>query len=249
MYKKYFKGKKAILLDLDGTLIRSHTIWDSACAVAAYRNDLVWRGLNFLIAPTIKEAWKSYLKFINRPLTNLDSLVEETEKIFLYFVHQVPPEDLLMPGALDFIHTLYFERGLKFALVTNSSTAVANDVLNYLNLLQVFTAVLGRDSVSKPKPAPDIYKKALTDLGVPARDSLAIEDSPGSIQAARKAGLQVLGIRNPLFFDSEYPAKTLVVPDFTELVAGMDKSPEDYFGLASSSISDESDAVDTPGAQ
>ncbi len=246
MYKKYFKGKKAILLDLDGTLIRSHTIWDSACAVAAYRNDLVWRGLNFLIAPTLRDAWRSYLKFIKRPLTNLDSLVEETEKVFLYFIHQVPPEDLLMPGALDFIHVLHFDRGLKFALVTNSSTDVANEVLSYLKLAQVFTVTLGRDSVSKPKPAPDIYKKALADLGVLARDSLAIEDSPGSITAAHKAGLQVLGIRNPLFFDSEYPAKTIVVPDFTEIIAGMDKSPEDYFGLSSSSVPDRSDADTSP---
>jgi len=48
---------------------------------------------------------------------------------------------------------------------------------------------------SNPKPAPDIYRRALTELGVTAQDAIAIEDTAASAKAPLAAGIRTLGYK------------------------------------------------------
>ena len=48
--------------------------------------------------------------------------------------------------------------------------------------------------LGRPKPAPDVYLAACCALGVAPEDSIAFEDSPTAVRAAREAGLTVVGI-------------------------------------------------------
>ncbi len=59
-----------------------------------------------------------------------------------------------------------------------------------------FDAVVCADEVDRPKPAPDIYLEACARLGVAPTRSVAVEDSPAGVEAARAAGLAVIGIRS-----------------------------------------------------
>ncbi|UWQ19184.1 HAD family phosphatase [Jannaschia sp. M317] len=70
-------------------------------------------------------------------------------------------------------------------------------------ILQGLAPALSRDSfdwignrsrVERVKPAPDIYRAALRDLGVQAGGAIAIEDTPESARAALSAGLHVLAV-------------------------------------------------------
>jgi beta-phosphoglucomutase-like phosphatase (HAD superfamily) len=54
--------------------------------------------------------------------------------------------------------------------------------------------VVGADEVSEGKPAPDLYLAASERLGVSPGESVAVEDSPSGVAAARAAGLYVIGI-------------------------------------------------------
>ena len=63
MFKEYFKGKKAILMDLDGTIINSHLIWNLACEEVAKNLGFIWKGLNFFTEPSLTKTWSSYLDF------------------------------------------------------------------------------------------------------------------------------------------------------------------------------------------
>lgn len=53
--------------------------------------------------------------------------------------------------------------------------------------------IFSSQHVAKPKPAPDVYLYALQQQGLSPSDALVIEDSPTGVQAARGAGLEVIG--------------------------------------------------------
>jgi beta-phosphoglucomutase-like phosphatase (HAD superfamily) len=54
--------------------------------------------------------------------------------------------------------------------------------------------VLGVEEVESPKPAPDLYARACERLAVAPSRSVALEDSPPGVAAARAAGLYVIGV-------------------------------------------------------
>ena len=72
-------------------------------------------------------------------------------------------------------------------------------VLGQLGLSDAFDCIVTGDDVGRPKPAPDGYLRCLRELGAQAAASLAFEDAPLGIAAARAAGLEVLAING---FDS-----------------------------------------------
>jgi HAD superfamily hydrolase (TIGR01509 family) len=57
-----------------------------------------------------------------------------------------------------------------------------------------FGAIVCGDEVLRPKPAPDVYEAACSQLGVTASRSLALEDSSTGVAAAKAAGLAVVGV-------------------------------------------------------
>ena len=54
--------------------------------------------------------------------------------------------------------------------------------------------MIGVEDVAEPKPAPDLYLRACELLGAAPARSLALEDSPPGVAAARAAGLYVVGV-------------------------------------------------------
>jgi HAD superfamily hydrolase (TIGR01509 family) len=90
-------------------------------------------------------------------------------------------------------------RGLRQAIATTTA---------YDNVLRLLDVTLGReartrfevigagDVVPHKKPAPDIYRWVLEQLGLPAQRTLAIEDSAVGVEAAQRAGVPVLLARS-----------------------------------------------------
>jgi HAD superfamily hydrolase (TIGR01509 family) len=74
-----------------------------------------------------------------------------------------------------------------------------------------FDAVLAGDVVPKKKPAPDIYLLALERLGIPASETLVVEDSRNGILAADGAGLRCLMTVNAYTEDEANDEAILVV--------------------------------------
>jgi beta-phosphoglucomutase-like phosphatase (HAD superfamily) len=66
--------------------------------------------------------------------------------------------------------------------------------LTRTGLLDAFEVKLGSEDVSLPKPAPDLYLRACELLGVTPARSVALEDSPPGVAAARAARMFVLGV-------------------------------------------------------
>ena len=97
----------------------------------------------------------------------------------------------LVPGVARF---LLRSGETPVALATNAEAANVALVLDGAGLRQRFRCVADGGHVSHPKPAPDIYLYCAAQLGIAPRNSIVFEDSPVGIQAARAAGMRVVGI-------------------------------------------------------
>lgn len=120
----------------------------------------------------------------------------------------------LRPG----VHELLDEaatRGLRLAIVTTTSranvTALLRHTLGASTRLRFETAVCGEDVATK-KPDPEAYTLALQRLGLPPLATLAIEDSPAGVAAARAAEVPVIVTRSAYFLDDTVEGVVAVGP-------------------------------------
>ena len=229
MFKEYFKDKKAVLMDLDGTIINSHILWNEACSEVASNLGFTWKGYYFFKEPSLEETWSSYLDFTGENYgVPLQTLITQTKDKFISQVLSRSPDDILKAGFWEFIGEIKHERGFKVGLVTNSDREVAEKVLSHLGIGNVFALKVFGDDVKKKKPDPEIYEKALKEIGFKSKEVLVFEDAPLGIKAAKKAGLTVIAFMNRLYPEEDYSPKDIVVDDFTAFLGNLDKNEKEF---------------------
>ncbi len=96
------------------------------------------------------------------------------------------------PGAVELLDRLRGRHPV--AVASNAPRRHLLAGLRRTGLEAAFDVALGVDDVAEPKPAPDLYLEACARLGVAPARSVALEDSPTGVAAARAAGLYVIGV-------------------------------------------------------
>lgn len=91
------------------------------------------------------------------------------------------------PG-LDKLLTYLKEKGYLTAVATSTDMSRTTQYLNMAGVLGCFDKIVCAPNVKNGKPEPDIYIKAAAELGLPAGECLALEDSPNGIISAYRAG-------------------------------------------------------------
>ena len=94
----------------------------------------------------------------------------------------------LRPGARELV-TYLAEENVPQAVATSSHRATVERYLGRAGLLDRFAAIVFREDVENPKPAPDPFLAAAAKLGLAPADCLALEDSDHGIAAAHAAGI------------------------------------------------------------
>lgn len=87
--------------------------------------------------------------------------------------------------------------GLRTAVASSSDVAWVEQFLRRVGVVDEFDVVVGGDLVAAHKPAPDVYRLALTRLGMDGHQAVAVEDTPHGVDAAHAAGLPCIAIPNP----------------------------------------------------
>lgn len=117
------------------------------------------------------------------------------------------------PGVRGLMKDLQNEN-IAIAVATTGSRAWVNPLLDRLFGGVTFDCIVTGDDVTELKPAPEVYLKALSGLGLSARDAVAVEDSPPGLAAAVGAGLPCLVVTSAYTRGQHFPGAAAVVPGY-----------------------------------
>ena len=101
---------------------------------------------------------------------------------------------------------------IPIGVASNSGFGWVNDGLERLGLRDLVGAIVTRDMVLNPKPAPDVYLKAAETLQVSPIRSVALEDSEPGCRAAKAAGMRAVVIPNQFSERQDLSVADLIVP-------------------------------------
>jgi HAD superfamily hydrolase (TIGR01509 family) len=101
-------------------------------------------------------------------------------------------EAVAFPGARELVREV--KARYPVAVASNTPGRLLRGALACAGIADEFEVVVAADEVAEPKPSPDVYLRACELLGASPSRSIALEDSPTGVAAARAAGMYVIGI-------------------------------------------------------
>jgi beta-phosphoglucomutase len=100
----------------------------------------------------------------------------------------------ILPGAKEFVQACR-DAGIKTALGSASKNSMT--ILEKINMVSMFDAVIDGNKVTKPKPDPEVFVKGAEAVGVEPVHCVVFEDAIAGIEAAIAAGMKAVGIGSP----------------------------------------------------
>jgi HAD superfamily hydrolase (TIGR01509 family) len=192
------------VFDCDGLMIDSAVCWHRAYEKVAAE---LGRSLSVIdLAPLTGASVARAARHLGRELnTRVD---EERLRRALGDTFAAHP-----PGPLPGVHALVAALGARIplAVASNAPRDLVITVLDGLEIRAAFDAVVSAEETAADKPAPDVYLEACRRLGVAPSDAIAFEDSPVGADAARAAGLVVVGVpsRRDMRIDADLKVSSL----------------------------------------
>lgn len=186
---------RAVLWDMDGTLVDSEKLWD--VAMHALYDRLGGRLTPEVRAATVGGSAENVMRIVFSDLgLALDPAVIAATADWLHdYTADLFEQGLQWcDGARELLEALAAD-GMPMALVTNTRRSLTERALNTIGR-QYFSAVVCGDEVSRGKPAPEPYELAAELLGESPEQCLAIEDSVTGTASAEGAGCPVLLVPN-----------------------------------------------------
>jgi HAD superfamily hydrolase (TIGR01509 family) len=185
---------KAVIFDLDGTLIDSMGIWfEVDKEFLRKRNIAVPKNLFQEV-----EGGNSYTEIAQffKDRFDLPESIEEIMEEWTNMVSSHYENDIrLKPGAAEFLDYLK-SRSLKLGLGTSNCLSLTEAVLRNNSALNMFDSIKAGCTDIRGKPFPDIFLSVAEELGVEPEECLVIEDVLVGVQAARMAGMTVYAIED-----------------------------------------------------
>jgi HAD superfamily hydrolase (TIGR01509 family) len=188
---------KAVLWDMDGTLVDSEKLWDiSMHALYAHLGAVLTPEVR---ASTVGGSAETVMRIVYSDIgLDLDpAAMSESVRWLNDYTGDLFEQGLpWRPGAQDLLEGL-LDAAIPMALVTNTHRDLAERALKTIGR-HYFTVTVCGDEVATGKPAPDPYLRAAELLGVTAESCLAIEDSVTGTASAEAAGAPVLVVPNDM---------------------------------------------------
>ena len=183
---------KAVIFDLDGTLIDSMGIWLQVDKEYLEKRNIPVPDDLFEDVPEGNSFNEICLYFKDK--FQLPDSIEEIGNEWIEMVAEHYKINIkLNDGAEELIKYLY-DQNVKIAIGTSNTKYLAETVLEANDVLQYFDSIVAGCEEIKGKPFPDIFLKAAEELGIDPKNCLVIEDTIYGVRAAHNGGMDAFAI-------------------------------------------------------
>jgi beta-phosphoglucomutase len=188
---------QACIFDLDGVIVDT--------AIYHYK---AWKRLANSLGFDFTEEQNEQLKGVSRTRSlelilgwggitktpaEKEALATEKNTWYVEMISHMTPAEIL-PGAKEFVQACR-DAGIKTALGSASKNSMT--ILEKINMVSMFDAVIDGNKVTKPKPDPEVFVKGAEAVGVEPVHCVVFEDAIAGIEAAIAAGMKAVGIGSP----------------------------------------------------
>lgn len=173
---------KLIIVDLDGTLFDTKDV-----NYHAYREAIAPYGyvIDYQYYCEFCNG-RHYMDFLPQITTNDRTILEEMHKEKKHAYKKYLDKAVLNTGLVDIIRLMRSE--YKTAVVTTASKENCYDILKQFGVIGLFDLILTHDDITKSKPDPEGFLKAMDYFEAKPTETIIFEDSEVGLEAAEKSG-------------------------------------------------------------
>lgn len=186
---------QALIFDFDGLIIDTETPWYEAYRQVYEEEHDVELPLELwgkVIGTTFTD-FNPYTYLIENAKTEVD--LEQIKKLTRARHTELMKGQSLRPGVEQYVHDAK-AAGYKLGLATSSTRQWVDRVMTDFDLLRSFDVIVTADDVTRVKPDPELYIKAMGRLQVKASEVIVFEDSLNGLRAAKAAGATCVVVPN-----------------------------------------------------
>ena len=190
---------QAVIFDMDGLLVDSEPVWDSARKWMADGAGKPWDALDHdAVMGVSTQEWADYMiEHLELRMSAQEVIDAVIGRMVAMYEAGVP----YFPGAVELVDLA--AASYRTALASGSHPTLIDTVTADPPMQGKFEIIVAADEVGAGKPAPDVYLAAAQRLGVDPQDSVCLEDSGNGILSGVAAGMKVIAVPDPRFPPSQ----------------------------------------------
>lgn len=187
--------KKALIFDLDGTLLDSMNAWDTVgldYLIHKEINNIPSNIMELLRPMSVVDAAKYFIAEFGIKLSPQQICDEINGMIEDRYKHEIQPKE----GVLEF---LLQNKDRKMCIATATDKHLVEFALKRLGIEKYFEFIITSTEVGCSKQKPDIFIKAAERLGLETGDCVVFEDAIHAIKSAKSGGFYTVGVYDKSF--------------------------------------------------
>lgn len=187
---------KAVIYDLDGVITNTSNYQYEAWKWVADQLDynLTPKQNQKLVGMGHKESLERVIKWSGNRISEADkqSLLSQKNKLYLELIDGMSPEEVF--DGFRYFNQGVKAEGIKVAVASSSKNAIR--IIDKLDLVLAFHAIVDGGMVENTKPEPDVLLQAAEKMQILPEECLVIESSQAGLTAAKKAGMKAAYLGN-----------------------------------------------------
>jgi len=214
---------KAVLLDMDGTLVRSNDehaqAWSEALERFGYH--VPWADIRSWIGMGGDKILPRVDKRLDDKTKPGSSIARLSRQIFLsIYLPRVKPQ----PGARALL-AFFKSRSLLRVAATSAKRRELDAILQAGEIADGIDLAATSDDAERSKPDADIIERGLSKAGLRRDEAIYIGDTPYDIEGSRRAGVAVIALRCGGWSDADLCDADAIYDSPLDLLRSLEASP------------------------